>query len=309
MVPQADGSWAVRGQLTPEVGALLCRALEAAGETLRGSEGFDPDEPSAARRADALGLVAEAALANRAAMEGGSEPRVASRAERFQVVVHVSAETLAGVRAGDDGSLPAETPWIEGGPHVSAETARRLACDAGVVEMAHDSRGSVLDVGRRRRTVGPALRRALDHRDRGCRFPGCSSRFCDAHHVEHWARGGATRLANLVLLCRRHHRLVHEEGWKVRMDPAGGVRFYRPDGTELPVVPPASTVPTDPVAALERRHGELAIDAWTPTPLWNGERLDLDYAVYVLAGRHGPRRDVSAETSPGSSPEIRADTS
>lgn len=309
--PETDGSWTVRGRLSAEVGALLCRALEAAGETLRGSDGFDPEERAAARRADAMGLVAEAALANGVAVDGGGEARVASRAERFQVVVHVSAETLSGMPAGDDGGTPAETPWIEGGPHVSAETARRLSCDAGVVEMTHDSRGGVLDVGRRRRTLPPALRRALDHRDRGCRFPGCTSRFCDAHHMEHWARGGATRLANLVLLCRRHHRLVHEEGWKVRMDPAGEVRFYRPDGSAVPVVPPASSVPADRVAALERRHRELAIDAWTPTPRWNGERLDLDYAVYVFARRHEPRPYVSAETYGDElrSPVLVSDTS
>jgi hypothetical protein len=236
-----------------------------------------------------MGLVAEAALSNRAAVDGGGEARVASRAERFQVVVHVSAETLSGGRAREEADRSPEIPWIEGGPHVSAETARRLACDAGVVEMAHDSGGGVLDVGRRRRTVPPVLRRALDHRDRGCRFPGCQARLCDAHHVTHWARGGATRLPNLVLLCRRHHRLVHEEGWKVRMHPGGGVRFHRPDGSLLPEVPPASTVPADPVPQLERRHRELAIDPWTPIPSWNGERLDLDYAVLVLAGRRPPQ--------------------
>jgi hypothetical protein len=100
VLPEADGSWTVRGRLTPEVGALLCRALEAAGETLRGSDGFDPDEPAAARRADGMGLVAEAALANGAAVDGGGEARVATRAERFQVVVHVSAETLWGAGPG-----------------------------------------------------------------------------------------------------------------------------------------------------------------------------------------------------------------
>jgi hypothetical protein len=69
------------------------------------------------------------------------------------------------------------------------------------------------------------------------------------------------------------------------MDPAGKVRFHRPDGTELPVLPPASTVPADPAAELERRHRQLAIEARTPTPRWNGERLDLDYAVHVFAER------------------------
>ena len=321
VVPEEDGTWTIRGRLPAEVGAVLCRALEAAGEALRGSTPVDPEESAAARQVDALGLVAEAALATGAAMAGGREARVASRTERFRVVVHVSAETLSGARAGEKtverAGSTAETPWIERGPHISAETARRLACDAAVVEMTHDPSGGVLDVGRRRRTVPSALRRALDHRDRGCRFPGCRARFCDAHHVTHWARGGATRLKNLVLLCRRHHRLVHEEGWKVRMDPRDGIRFHRPDGSLLPAVPSAPSVPTDPVAALERRHRSLAIDPWTPTPSWTGERLDLDLALLLFAGRCRPPSDVSAETpavgalqhTDRAPPQMAADTS
>ena len=89
-----------------------------------------------------------------------------------------------------------------GGIHVSAETARRVACDAATVTMRHGPAGEVLDVGRRTRTISPALRRALAARDQHCRFPGCAATRCDAHHVEHWAQGGATALDNLVLLCR-----------------------------------------------------------------------------------------------------------
>jgi hypothetical protein len=92
------------------------------------------------------------------------------------------------------------------------EAARRLACDVAAVHVNRHADGSVLDVGRRTRTVPPALRRALEVRDRGCRFPGCGLRFTDAHHLVHWADGGATSLENTLLLCRRHHRLVHEEG-------------------------------------------------------------------------------------------------
>ncbi len=89
------------------------------------------------------------------------------------------------------------------------------------------------------RTVSPAQRRALAARDRQCRFPGCGNRRCDAHHVEHWADGGRTALDNLVLLCRRHHRAVHEEGFRITRDDAGGVRFARPGGRLLPAAPPA----------------------------------------------------------------------
>lgn len=93
---------------------------------------------------------------------------------------------------------------LEDGAHVPAETSRRLACDASRVVMRHDEDGRVLEVGARTRTIPPALRRALHHRDHGCRFPGCRSRFTQGHHLRHWAQGGPTTLSNLALLCRRH---------------------------------------------------------------------------------------------------------
>jgi hypothetical protein len=118
------------------------------------------------------------------------------------------------------------------GFRVSAGTSRRLACDAATVVMRHGRAGRVplLDVGRKTRTISPALRRALTTRDPECCFPGCQARHCDAHHVRHWAAGGATRLDNLVHLCRRHHRAVHEEGFRVTLHPDGTAHFCRPDG-------------------------------------------------------------------------------
>src|SRR5438132_608638 len=104
---------------------------------------------------------------------------------------------------------------LEEGTHVSAETSQRLACDASRVVMRDDGEGRLLEVGARTRTIPPALRRALDHRDQGCRFPGCGLRFTQGHHLRHWAHGGPTTLSNLALLCRRHHRAVHEEGYQV----------------------------------------------------------------------------------------------
>ena len=114
--------------------------------------------------------------------------------------------------------------------HVSAETARRLACDAAVVGMQHGPGGEILDVGRRRRTIPPALRRALAVRDGQCRFPGCQNQRTDAHHARHWANVGETALDNLVLLCRRHHRAVHEEGFGIMLDATREAQFTRPDG-------------------------------------------------------------------------------
>jgi hypothetical protein len=98
------------------------------------------------------------------------------------------------------------------------------------VALRHGSEGEPLDVGRRTRTVPPAIRRALEARDRGCRFPGCGLRFTDAHHVRHWADGGETKLDNLILLCSHHHRLVHEEGWTVEWWEPGGPAFTDPRG-------------------------------------------------------------------------------
>jgi hypothetical protein len=109
----------------------------------------------------------------------------------------------------------------------------------------------VLDVGRRTRTIPPALRRALEVRDRGCRFPGCGLRFTDAHHVRHWADGGPTSLANCLLLCRFHHRLVHEAGWRVTVDARGRARFVDPRGFEHhDGRRPRVVIGEDPVGAL-----------------------------------------------------------
>ena len=184
---------------------------------------------------------------------------------------------------------PARTaprPPLEGmeGLHVSAETSRRLACDAATVVMRHGRAGRVLDVGRKRRTISPALRRALTTRDPECRFPGCPARRCDAHHVRHWAAGGATRLDNLVRQCRRHHRAVHEEGFRVRLHPDGTARFCRPDGRPLPAAPPAPRWDGPPLAPTLARLGAsgITIGAETGRPHWHGERLDEVWAIDVL---------------------------
>ena len=246
-----DGMVVIRGRLSPEVGAVVRRALEAASDRLRTEVApADAAETSTVQRqADALGLVAECALA--ADLDRGTA------GDRYQVVLHVEADTLqADARAptshvsaetsresegsegfrGDtrSGTFPRKRHPTRSGPRgcpdaggrpvaatsssrmaghaaledgdglrVSAETSRRVACDAAVVVLQHAPDGAILDVGRKTRTIPPALRRALQTRDRQCRFPGCHARRCDAHHVRHWADGGATRLDNLVLLCRR----------------------------------------------------------------------------------------------------------
>ncbi|MGH7398688.1 MAG: DUF222 domain-containing protein [Candidatus Rokuibacteriota bacterium] len=274
-----DGMVVVRGRLTPEVGALLRRALEAGREVLyqrrrrdavacAGEPALEPP-PLAQQQADVLALVAEAALHH------GLDP--GAPGERYQVVVHVDAAVLA------DPVQPGQSV-LEAGSHVSAETSRRLACDASRVVMRHDGDGRVVEIGARTRTIPPALRRALQQRDRGCRFPGCGVRVGQGHHLQHWAQGGPTTLSNLALLCRRHHRAVHEEGYQVERQSDDGLRFRRPDGRELPEVPGPAAVPAEPVEAIRARHAAqgLSINARTGRPGWLGERLDVVWAIDVL---------------------------
>ncbi|MCE2515801.1 MAG: DUF222 domain-containing protein [Acidobacteria bacterium] len=189
------------------------------------------------------------------------------------------AASCPGPRAGRRQAALAE----DGGIRVGQETARRIACDAATVTMRHGADGGVLDVGRRTRTISPALRRALAARDGKCRFPGCAARRCDAHHVRHWADGGETALANLVLLCRRHHRAVHEDGFRVQVDAGGAVTFVRPDGRPLPQAPAPPHWDGSALAPVDRRLGAagIGIDART-APRWQGERLDLGWAIDVL---------------------------
>jgi hypothetical protein len=194
----------------------------------------------------------------------------------FEVIVHVDAEALR-----EDPS--AGQSVVAGGARVSAETSRRLACDAGVVFMSNDEKGITVDVGRRHRTVPAAIRRALEHRDRWCRFPGCDLRCCDAHHIVHWADGGTTALTNLVLLCRRHHRAVHEEGFRVERVGGGGLRFHHPNGHVIPNVPQAPTLPTD-LVSLHDAQG-VAVDNDTLISFSTGQPLDLAYTVTALRGR------------------------
>ena len=306
VAPDGAGMYVVRGCLTPEVGALLMRAVEAAsdalfrpGETWSGAGGrrgpVGAEVTPRPRRADALGLLAERALAagfggkgeegetgaQGEADESPEPPLSGTRAERYQVFLHVDPETLAKEAASPNGARaeggagpedragcenhagcdnhagcgnhaatgnlpgpcgrpgPGSRSFLQDGTRVSAETSRRLCCDAAVVRVQRGRDGSVLDVGRRTRTIPPALRRALEVRDGGCRFPGCGLRFTEGHHIVHWGDGGETKLSNLVLLCRFHHRAVHEEGFRVKMGRDGQtVRFFDPLGWPLPDMAP-----------------------------------------------------------------------
>ena len=269
----ADGTVRIRGRLTTEVGSLLLKALEAARDSLyqrRRDRAPDADPPTMEQQqADALALLAETAL------HRGLDP--GAPGERYEVVLHVDAAVL--VDADQTGQSV-----LEGGMRVPAGTSRRLACDASRVLMRHDAEGHLIEVGARTRTIPPAIRRALQHRDQGCRFPGCVARFGQGHHIRHWADGGPTTLSNLTILCRRHHRAVHEEGYQVERQPDGELQFRRPNGLIIPEVPQSPDLPADPVAVIRARNEEngLSLHPGTTMPGWLGEHLDVAYAIDVL---------------------------
>lgn len=301
-----DGTLSIRANLPAEEGALVLKALDAARDALREDARARGDETERGAgasqprpdRADALVAVAETAIAGGIASRNGGE--------RQQLVVHVDVDALSGSTAlgpasptsGRDapsGSRPAFTAApasIEGAGNLSAETARRLGCDASIVTLV-EREGKPLSVGRKTRSVPPALRRALAARDNGCRFPGCErQRFVDAHHIEHWARGGETSLENLVQLCGHHHRLVHEGGFSIARE-AGGMVFRDPAGRSIERSP---ALPEGSIGGCvrESRRSGSAVDARTCAPRGAGEHMDLDLTVFVLAQQEERRRAAMA---------------
>jgi hypothetical protein len=284
-----DGSLMLKGRLPALAGAMLIKALDAALEATPEKEiSADMEEEGSiayeSRRADALARLAENFLA--------ASDNPSSTADRYQVVVHVDAETLREHTAG--------RCELERGPSIPAETARRLSCDASLLSVLENEHGEPLDVGRKTRSIPPAIRRALNTRDGGCRFPGCThQRYVDAHHIEHWTDGGETKLSNLVTLCRLHHRLVHEGEIAIESLAGGGWRFLHPDGRHFEVIRCSKTVDYDG-DDLEYTHAELGIriDSDTAATRWRGERMDYDLGVWMLcnqAARALSIEDVSAE--------------
>jgi hypothetical protein len=211
----------VDGDLDPETGEAFLTALGAVMDAeSRGRAGEDV-RSAVQRRCDALGEL------SRWFLDKGDRPSVAG--ERPHLTVTVDASVLGGSRPSSP-TRPCELDHV--GP-VPPETALRLACDSSVMRVVMSADSQPLDVGRRTPVVPVTMRRAVIVRDRTCRFPGCDRphTWCDAHHVVHWARGGPTATSNLLLLCRRHHRLVHH-GFGLRMTN-GRPEFTRPDGSPL----------------------------------------------------------------------------
>jgi hypothetical protein len=291
-----DGDdFVIRGRLPPEVGMLVRKALEAAGDLLRAAAP-DPakqeaahmaahtwalahrEASAAARRADALRLLAETFLAN-----PSNEPEFSATAERYQVVVHVDQAVLQS-RFDVDDTEP-HCCELHDGPALALDTARRLACDASTIGIVRSPDGDPLDIGRKSRALPGAIVRALRARDGGCRVPGCDrTRFTQGHHIKHWIDGGETKLKNLILLCRFHHTLIHEGGYGVSATDDGLFVFTRPDGARIPDAGRrfrgnvASDEPT-PHICVQNRNAGLSIDAKTGRCKWLGETMDYSQAI------------------------------
>ena len=259
--------------LEPDEAELVLRAVDRAREVRAGQAARSPREGDGVSaetpwpsRADGMVRLAESFL--------GGHPVRGSGGERFQVMVHLDSEVLE-----------ADGPWsatLEDGTRICAETLRRVACDCALVAVGHD--GPALNIGRRTRSIPPAIRRALRLRDRGCAFPGCThTRFLHAHHLRHWLHGGETRLENLIMLCSFHHHLVHEGGWRITVGADKRFLFHPPAGDPLAPVPPRE--PVGGAVAWLRDWAEekgLHLGPETNMPQWGGERPDYELAVSGL---------------------------
>jgi Domain of unknown function (DUF222)/HNH endonuclease len=210
------GMVALDGLLDPEGGAVFLAALDTRDQP-DPQGGPEPARSGSQRRADALVALASESLDRE--VRGGRAP--------VTVDVVIDVGTLAG---GTPLPLTSVRHDLERVGPVPRTTAERLACDCAIGRVVLRGESEVLDLGRRTRLVSAAQRRALVHRDRRCAFPGCDRppRWCDAHHLVPWQRGGPTDLDNLVLLCRRHHVLCHEGGWRLARGPDRQVTATRP---------------------------------------------------------------------------------
>ncbi|MEQ8315267.1 MAG: DUF222 domain-containing protein [Gammaproteobacteria bacterium] len=311
-----DGMLVIKGRFAPEEGAVVVKALEAAMDSIEShnrtpeeSTKVESDNPKLEetektaetevgaeveadvsaetfpqKRADALVQMAEHFLATRRKGLSGL-----SNGDKYQVLIHVGAHSQTGLDTGSH---------LQEGPPLPPATARRLACDASIVPIVEDEQGHILNIGRKSRTIPPAIRRALSLRDKGCRYPGCcNTRYVDAHHIHHWCDGGETSLDNLVLLCRHHHRLLHEGVYTIEKQEIGEnqkdqiLRFVDSQGRELAQALYPQFEPTEVrIGGRTRLEWEqeqmgLHIDDRTAVTLWRGEKMDYSMAVEGLLKR------------------------
>ena len=259
--------------MPPEVGAIVVKALESAGDVVRESSNELRENRDELRPHVSVNEWPYSALSIRAPRTAPtrcvSSPRRFSRlapkksnrrraADRFQVVVHVDQAVLAAPAAAAE-SEPHRSE-LDAGPALALATVRRLGCDGTLVGILEGRDGEPLNIGRKTRAIPPAIMRALRARDGGCRFPGCDrTRFCEGHHVKHWANGGETKLGNLVTLCCFHHTLVHEGGFGVTATDDGVFVFTRPDGRRIPESGPRPAI-DGTIDSAERFRGIVGAD-------------------------------------------------
>ncbi len=232
--PIGDGSVSISMELPKEQADLVLKALElCAARDVDGdaefiADGVDPDaltenDENTPRGASELQRQQADAFVDicRSYLAGGDETRSCS-ADHYQVTVHVDEKALRG------------EPDERSKSDLPIETVRRLCCDGAIVPFVHDD-GRPTGIGHKHRVVNPQLRRALMARDQGCRFPGCThTKWLDAHHVVHWADGGETTPENLMMLCSKHHRLLHEGGFEIKPGPDGEWQFRNASGFRQP---------------------------------------------------------------------------
>ena len=258
------GELVLKGTLTADQGVLLLKALDQLMAPPDMGKDAEPGQTVTVRRADALVRIAERSLAASAA--SSSTVSTASVADHYQVCVHLDARLA---------------PHIEGGPVVGDDLARRLSCDASVSAVLEDQRGNPIKIGRKTRVVSSHLKRALKHRDKGCRFPGCEQiHHVDAHHIHHWANGGATTLDNLVLLCRRHHTFVHEGGYRIHKR---GEVIHFTDRTGQHISPTGDDLTGGNVTALVKHvPAGTSLDPQGLRPELDFRPIDYDFVNQVL---------------------------
>jgi len=221
-----ENMFRISGALPSYEGAIVQIALERFEDRLLASKLIDldpPDHPAAARRADALAWICEAALSESGSGDAPSAPPT-------QMVVHLDYDVLTGANPNGRGH-------VEDGPALSTATLRRLGCEATVKTLIERD-GVVIAAGREKRIVPPALRLKVQCRDRICGYPGCPAPAtrCEAHHIHHWQDGGATELWNLLALCWGHHGRHHHGEFDIRRTAEGDLRFVGRDGKEVGTV-------------------------------------------------------------------------
>jgi len=305
-------TFVLHARLPPDVGALVRKALEIAGDIVRersieeerardtadavarsraelaaGTWAIgDKERSHAARRADALKLIVETFLATTSA-----EVEDTSSADRYQVVVHVDQAVLA-----EPVAASASEPHrceLDDGPALALDTVRRLGCDGTIVGIVEGADGEPLDVGRKTRSIPLPLKRALRSRDGGCRFPGCDrTRFTEGHHVKHWADGGETKLSNLVSLCGFHHKLVHEGGFGIAVTDDGLFVFTRPDGRRIPECGHHPSISSEP-----GRFSGSASAAGSRVPDGTLQMTSFEGALRFQMERLNPGVPIEAQTS------------